>query len=396
MSELIEDLKLAMDRGDILVYYQPQYHAITKRLCGAEALARWRMEDGSIREPKEFIPELEDTFHICTLDWFIFEAVCKFIARRLREQLPMVPIAVNMSRQHIREMHVAGRMAEICDRYGIDHSYIEIELTESSYVESPDEMSLLVEAIHSKGFQVSIDDFGHGLSSLGFLGHIEADRLKLDQSLIQENCETERERVVLESILDCAHRLNVVTIAEGVETKEQLNFMRTAGCNLIQGFFFDPPLRELDFENRLETSLQQIFTEDILSIQSTAVAKQLLLDAVFTGYPLIIYANLTRNSFYMMNYENFTSQHCPSTGVFSELIEQGAATMHPEDRDLFKSTFRRESQIARYRAGAKSISVITRQCGDDGIYRRVNTTNYFVQNPHVDDVLVITLCQNLD
>ena len=113
-------------------------------------------------------------------------------------------------------------------------------------------------------------------------------------------------------------------------------------------------------------------------------------------YPLIIYGNLTRNSFYMMTYENFTAQSCTGAGVYDVLIEGGAKTMHPEDSEAFKSTFSIANQMAAYERGEKTVSLITRQLGDDGIYRRVETTNYFVKNPSVDDVLVITMCQNLE
>ncbi len=396
MGEINTEVLRGLRNGEIIVYYQPKYHAVTNRMCGAEALARWKRPDGTIVEPDQFIPVLEKEYQVCELDWYMLEEVCKFLAKRMQELKHVVPISVNFSIQHIREMRVASRIAEIVDRYHIDHELIQFEITESAFVEAPEEMPLLVEAIHGRGFYVGLDDFGKGLSSLGFLAHIEIDALKIDKSLLAQNCETERERVVLEAIFDCAHRLDLVTIAEGVETKEQLAFMRTSGCNLIQGHCFDPAMPEEEFAKRIDQTLNRDVTEDILTVQSQAMARQLLLDAVFTGYPLIIFSNLTRNSFYMMNYENFTSQLCPSVGVYTELIEHGATTMHPEDRALFKNTFHRESQIAQYRAGAKSLSVITRQCGDDGIYRRVKTTNYFVKNPNVDDVLVISLCQNLD
>ena len=136
--------------------------------------------------------------------------------------------------------------------------------------------------------------------------------------------------------------------------------------------------------------------EDILVVQTPASALQLLMDVVFLRYPLVIFSNLTRNSFYMMAFENFTNQSCPSTGVFTELIEHGATTMAPEDQQLFKDTFNISNLMAAYERGEKWVRIVTRQRGDDGIYRRVETTDYFVKNPSVDDVLVITLCQNLE
>ena len=130
--------------------------------------------------------------------------------------------------------------------------------------------------------------------------------------------------------------------------------------------------------------------------QAPSSATQLLLEAIFIRYPLVIFANLTRNSYYMMEYENFTNTTCPSTGVFDELIQHGASTMHPEDRELFCATFSIPNLMASHDRGDKCVSVVTRQLGNDGIYRRVETTDYFVKNPSVDDVLVIALCQNLE
>ena len=134
--------------------------------------------------------------------------------------------------------------------------------------------------------------------------------------------------------------------------------------------------------------------EDILEIQSEAAAVQLLLQAVCMRYPLIIYGNLTRNSFYMMTYENFTSRSCPSTGSVDDLIAHGTQSMHPEDRERWNQTFRRENQLRLYHEGIREIHLITRQIGDDGIYRKVETSNYFVKSPASEDVLVISLCNN--
>jgi hypothetical protein len=135
---------------------------------------------------------------------------------------------------------------------------------------------------------------------------------------------------------------------------------------------------------------------DILQIQSEAAAVQLLLQAVCRRYPLIIYGNLTKNSFYMMSYENFTSRSCPSTGSIDDLIEHGTLSMHPEDRALWNQTFRRENQMKQYHEGKTEIHLITRQIGDDGVYRRVETSNYYVKSPASEDVLIISLCNNVE
>ncbi|MBO7704040.1 MAG: EAL domain-containing protein, partial [Solobacterium sp.] len=185
------------------------------------------------------------------------------------------------------------------------------------------------------------------------------------------------------------------TVAEGVETKEQLGFLRSCNCSQIQGYYFDRPMPEEQYRERLMNRIRNVPEEDILMVQSGTAAQQLLIDAVCARYPLIIYINLTRNSYYMMTYENFTARQCPSTGNFDELIYHGAMSMHSEDRGIWEATFSRENQLRLYEEGKKEIHLVTRQMGDDGTYRKVETSNYFVKNPASEDVLVISLCNNL-
>jgi hypothetical protein len=120
------------------------------------------------------------------------------------------------------------------------------------------------------------------------------------------------------------------------------------------------------------------------------------MDAIFQKYPLVNFSNLTRNSFYMMAYDNFSSKSCPASGTFDHLIAHGASTMHPEDQHLFAATFCRQNLLKAYAEGKNVVKLITRQIGDDGIYRKVETMDFFVKSPAVDDVLVISLCDNLE
>lgn len=396
-KELLQKVEEAMENHELTPYYQPQYDAITNRLVSAEALVRWIKPDGSIIPPAEFIPVLESGSAILAVDWYMLKEVCKFLQKQQAAGIPCVPIAVNFSRMHmVYEKDFTEKLCNIVDSYQIDHKWIEVEITESAFVEESDSISMLVADIRKAGFCVAIDDFGSGVSNLSFVKDVEIDTLKIDKSLISRNCEDEKERIVLESIFNFAHRLKMTTVAEGVETREQLGFLRTCSCKKIQGFLFAKPMPEQDFIKACETQVQTGEMEDILTVQATSSATQLLLDAIFTRYPLVIFSNLTRNSFYMMAYENFSSTSCPSTGVFEELIAHGATTMHPEDQEAFRQTFSISNQMEAYERGEKSVRLITRQIGNDGIYRRVETTNYFVKSPSVDDVLVISLCDNLE
>lgn len=395
-KENIEEmLDTAIRQENIIVYYQPKYDAITSKVNGAEALARWK-HNGEIVSPAQFIPLLEETKLVTRLDWYVLEKVCELLKKQIDEKMHPVKIAINFSRQHTYEPDFTSRLVSIVNKYNIPHNYIEVEITESTIEKSRDKIIEFTSEIKDEGFSIAIDDFGSGLSSLNFIKDIPANVLKIDKSLLSGNCENEKERIVLESIFNFAHRLQIKTVAEGVETKEQLGFLRTCGCKTIQGFYFSKPITEIAYCELCKNRKLEQETDDILTTQPTSTATQLQLDAVFTCYPLVIMSNLTRNSFYMMAYDNFTTQSCPSTGVYSELISHGAATMHPEDQKLFADTFDIASQLEAFARGERTRKVVTRQLGDDNIYRAVETTNYYMQNPAVDDVLAITLSRPLE
>lgn len=389
-------IETAMKNKNIKVFYQPKHNAVNGKVYGAEALARWITDDGEIIPPGRFIPLLEELGIISKLDWYMLEEVCRFLKDELESGRGVVTVSVNFSRLHTSEPDFAERLTKIVDGYGVPHKLLEIEITESALSADESRIIEFVQSICAAGFETSIDDFGSGLSSLNFVKDVPASVLKIDKSLLSGNCENEKERIVLESIFDFAHRLKLTTVAEGVETKEQLGFLRTCGCELIQGFLFAKPMPEEDFRDALKSAETPAESEDILLTLPPASATQLLLDAVFTRYPLVILSNLSRNSFYMMVYEHFSTRSCPSTGVYSELIVHGAASMHPDDRQLFSDTFDVNDQLEAYKNGQRTRAVVTRQLGDDGVYRRVETTNYYMQNPASEDVLAITLSRAIE
>lgn len=395
-SNAEEMIRKAIESKEIKVFYQPKFDSINGKAVGAEALARWIKADGTVIPPSEFVPVLEETGYVTILDWYMLEEVCAFLKNRLDKGEKTVTVSVNFSRLHTGEADYIERLCKTVDDYSVPHNIVEVEITESAMACDGNDIIEFIKKIRDAGFSVSIDDFGSGLSSLNFVKDVPANVIKIDKSLLSENCESEKERIVLESIFEFAHRLKMITVAEGVETKEQLGFLRTCGCEVIQGYLFAKPMNEDDFRKVLDNSNEEGETEDILITQAPASATQLLLDVVFKRYPLVIMSNLSRNSFYMMAYENFSSRSCPSTGVYSELIVHGASTMHPDDKQLFIDTFDLQDQIDSYNKGQRTRSVITRQCGDDGVYRKVETTNYYVKNPSADDILAITLSRAIE
>lgn len=393
MKYTAEEIRAALQNNELTAYYQPQYDTITGQIKSAEALVRWIRPDGTLVPPFFFISTAEESDLIMDIDWYVAELACKTLVKQ--NTMPQFPISVNFSRRHIQEADFTARLSELVDRYELPHPRIEVEITESAMIGNEETILDWIVSIRNAGFKVAIDDFGSGLSSLQFVKDVPADVLKIDKTLLSHNCEDEKERIVLESIFTFAHRLHMKTVAEGVEAKEQLGFLRSCDCNRIQGYLFAKPMPEADYLALCTEHKAIEEPTDILQAQSSAGTMSLLIDAIFRRYPLVIFTNLTRNSFYMMAYENFTTTSCPSAGMFDELIVHGASSMHPDDREIFATTFNRERLIEEYKNGTQPLRLVTRQLGDDGVYRRVETVDYFVKSNYSDDVLAITLCENL-
>lgn len=396
----IQEILEAVDSGNIIPFFQPQVNSLTGHVISAEALARWIKPDGSIMAPGSFVPKLEESNSVTRLDWSIATQVCQFLQKAMQEAPSThpyhYPIAVNFSRWHIQNRDFADQLSEIADRYQVPHNLLEVEITESAMAEEAESVRDWILEIRNAGFTVAVDDFGSGLSSFHFIKDVPFDVLKIDKSLLSDNCENEKERIVLESIFYFAQRLGLVTVAEGVETIQQLKFLQTMGCDKIQGFYFSRPLSGKDYLAFIAQSRKNKDTPDILSVHSSENAAQLLLQGIFRKYPLVIFINASRNSYYMMAYENFSRTTCPSTGEFDQLIQAGALSMAPEDQEIFRQTFCRQHLLQCQKEGQTMVELICRQKGDDGIYRKVKTTDIFVRDEKTEDILVISLNENVE
>ena len=224
-----------------------------RKICGAEALVRW-VRDGQVIPPAQFLPQLEREGSICKLDYYVLEMTCRFIRDRLGRGKEAPCISVNFSRKHLDEDDMVERIIEIIERYGIDHSYIEIELTESEDFQNYEIMSRIVNGLKQYGIGTSIDDFGTGFSSLNMIKKVDLNVIKIDKSFIPlewEYPEKEKDKIMFGNIVGLVRQLGKKTIAEGVETQEQLEYLKEAGCDIVQGYVFDRPLPEAAFEERL-------------------------------------------------------------------------------------------------------------------------------------------------
>lgn len=250
-QRIIETMERALEESQFLVFYQPKHETVSGHIAGAEALVRWNHPEYGFMSPASFIPLFERNGFITKLDAFVLEQVCKDIKRWEQNGLPLVPISVNVSRRDFLETGCIENQFKIIDEYKVDHSLLHMEVTESLYSENTDLIISQVKKTQNMGFSIEMDDFGSGYSSLGSLATFPLNILKLDISFVRNIIKNE---IVIENIIKMAHRMGLLTIAEGAETIEQYKILKTLGCDYIQGFYFSKPLSCHDFEAYLKKS----------------------------------------------------------------------------------------------------------------------------------------------
>lgn len=239
----------ALENGDFKVYFQPKVSLEDEKTAGAEALVRWQHPEEGMISPGDFIPLFEKNGNICRLDCYVFEEVCRTIDRWRREGRKLFPVSVNLSRQHFKRNDFLNQFADVAAKYRIPEGLLELELTESIFFDD-NSIAMVRESInrmHELGFKCSLDDFGSGFSSLGLLKEFDVDTIKLDRRFFLDMSKPKAEDVV-ECLIDLAGRLKVKTVAEGIETQEQIDFLKQIHCDMVQGFFYSRPLRAEEFE----------------------------------------------------------------------------------------------------------------------------------------------------
>ena len=238
----------SLENEEFLVYFQPKVDLQTGLATQAEALVRWQTDEGLIIPPDKFIPIFEKKYLISSLDQYVFKKVCAFISRRLDAGLPVNTISVNVSRLQFYNSDFVKTYEDIKNKFRIPDHLLEIEIA----FDNVTFLEKTVSELKSKGFLISIDDFGTGFSSLSLLKNIPIDVLKIDQSFFRESIHKEKDNIVIKGIIDLVNKLSIRTVAEGIETAEQVAFLKSVNCNMIQGYFFYKPLPEDKFEEILK------------------------------------------------------------------------------------------------------------------------------------------------
>ena len=248
-SQLLSEYMEAFKNNEITFFLQPQCRISSKKIVGAEALARWVKKDGSMVSPGLFVPVLEKYGFIPNLDIYVWEQACMTIRRWLDEGRNVVPISLNVAREDFFVFDVAQYFIDLASKYQIPHNLIKIEITESSYVEATELVEKTAEKLHDNGFLILMDDFGSGYSSLNMLGSIDIDAIKLDMNFLHfDGKDYEKAIHVLESVINMAKVMALPIIMEGVEKKEHCDFVESLGCRYIQGYYFYQPMPIDEFE----------------------------------------------------------------------------------------------------------------------------------------------------
>lgn len=245
--EITYRFEQALENDEFDVFYQPKVDINTGELIGAEALVRWTTQELS---PAIFVPILEQENLIEKLDFYVLEHVCNDIKKWESSGLEPVTISTNFSRNNLKDEYLSDNIVSVVKKFDVDTKYLEAEITESATIDGTEELINLIKELKSKNIKVSLDDFGTGYSSLNMIKNMDVDTIKIDKSFI-DHFEQDKDKIIITNIINMINQLNINVIVEGVETQEQIDFLRLIGCNNVQGYYFDKPLSESIFEKRL-------------------------------------------------------------------------------------------------------------------------------------------------
>lgn len=241
----------ALRQNQFQVYYQPVFELATKKMISAEALVRWKHPDRGLIAPDKFIPLFERNGFISELDLFIMEQVCRQIAEWKTKGKRVAPISVNVSRQDFHNRNLCDTVLEQIRKYGLSTSDLKLEVTESAFTENFGQIVGCINKFRAAGFKILMDDFGSGYSSFNTFQNMPVDILKLDMKFLKGGTESRRGQIVLQCIVNMAKALNIPTIAEGVETFSEIEYLKKLGCEAVQGYYYAKPMPVGEFEKKL-------------------------------------------------------------------------------------------------------------------------------------------------
>lgn len=251
---LENDLRYAIKRNELELYFQPQLDLRKGEIVGAEALLRWNHPKSGVLSPNTFLPLAENIGLFIPLGNWVMEQVCQQIRLWLDDNKPATKIAVNLSAHQFKMENLSEKIQFLLRKYQLDVNYLELEITEDAIMTDIDKSTQTLIHLNQLGAQLAIDDFGTGYSSLSYLTKFPIHFLKIDQAFVREAPSNKNVNSVIAATIAMAHSLNLKVIAEGVEKKEQLEFLKTLGCDIVQGYLISKPLKAPDYIQLISNS----------------------------------------------------------------------------------------------------------------------------------------------
>lgn len=250
-NKLKKEIELAIKNRELKLFIQPRYNTNNKYISGGEILIRWIKDNREIIYPDEFIKKLEEYNLIKKLDIYILKNTCKKLEEWKEKKYPEIKISINQSPKNLFSQTYIEEIKKEINQYNFNHNLLEIELTENIFIKNRNKVKKLEEELHKLNIQIAIDDFGTGYSSYSLLNEIKIDILKLDKQLFHD-LKNEKTKIIIEAIINMTKKLKINSIAEGIEEKDQVDFLEQIKCDEIQGYYFSKPKPIEEFENELK------------------------------------------------------------------------------------------------------------------------------------------------
>lgn len=283
-QKITDMMNEALRAGQFEIYFQPKYDLRSECLVGGESLIRWNHPELGFLSPGEFIPLFERNGFITELDLYVWDKTCEKIAGWIAARQEYVPVSVNVSRKDIYRPDLPKILGEIVKKHGLNPGQLHLEITETAYTENPEQLIRVVNELKQSGFIIEMDDFGSGYSSLNMLSELPVDILKLDMRFIQKETARDNKRSILSFIISLAKWMNLLVVAEGVETREQIEILRDLECTYVQGYYYAKPMPEQEFLKLLAESKRvdiipanQNWTEHFIEVSTKPGAKTMLI-----------------------------------------------------------------------------------------------------------------------
>lgn len=251
-NEIEKDMQESLERGDFKMYLQPKFRLSDNKMVGAEALCRWIHPTKGMIPPMDFIPLFEKNGFILKLDEYMWEQACSTLRRWMNLGIEPIPLSVNISRYHIKYNDLESVFTRLINKYNISSSLLTLELTESLFLDNPEELNRVMSGLQRMGFKLEVDDFGAGFSSLNMIRNITVDTIKMDKDFLDSEIASEKGKIVVNHTIDMAKDLNLQVVAEGVETKEHVEFLKNSRCDVAQGYYFAKPMPLDEFDKLLQ------------------------------------------------------------------------------------------------------------------------------------------------